>query len=258
MGFLGDATSWLGDQLGFTNPLDSIKLDQGAFSLPGFSSQYDTYGRLAADANHRRAPRASAFTARDQGQFRGQQGALANMLMQQAQGRGPGQQLVRMQAQNMADRAVAQAAGGARNANPQMAALAGRNAAMAGANAQSQVGGQAAQAGLQAQLGATSQLGDVLGTGRQQDQALSMFNAGQQQNSSQFNTDARMRQMGMNDARQLELLRQRLATSQMQQQGQMGYQNARVGLAGAQAQVPSFFDKALGGAAAIAPFAFGK
>lgn len=256
MGFIGDAVGWVGDQLGITNPLNDHNINRGDFNLPGFQTQYDTFGRLAANTGGRRAPQSMGSSAAQSG-FRGQQSALANLLMQQAQGRGPGQELVRRQAQSMADRGMAQQAGFAARANPQMAGLAGRNAAMAGAGIAGQAANAATMGGLQAQLGATDQLGGVLQGARGLDNQFNMFNAGQAQQNSQFNVDARLRQMGMNDARQLDLLRQRLAASQMQQQGGIAFQNARLGQATAAAQMPTFLDKALLGAAAMAPFAAG-
>lgn len=258
MGWFDSAAGWVGDQLGISGrEIGRLDLDRNDFMVPEFQGQYDQYGRMAGSFGGRQAPRAQAFTAGNS-QAAGQQGALSRMLMQQAQGRGPGQDLVRMQSQDMADRIAAQSAGQAARGNPAMAGLSGLNASMAGANAQSAVGGQAAMAGLQAQLGATSQLGQLLGQQRGQDQQLSMFNAGQQQQSSQFGADTALRQMGLNDASQLEALRQRLAASQMQQQGGTAYQNARLGQATTQSQLPTFLDKVLMGGSSLSQRGAGK
>lgn len=54
--------------------------------------------------------------------------------------------------------------------------------------------------------------------------------------------------MGLDDARQMELLRQRLAMNQAQQQGGMGYESARMGNSQFQQSQPSGFERALGGA----------
>lgn len=193
------------------------------YQVPHYSDQYTQYGRLANSYDDRNAPRANAYTAGESG-FRGNQSQLAHMLMRQAQGHGPGQKLVRMQAQQAADRGMQQQMAMANSGRPGMGAMGARNAMMNSGNIQSQVGGQAAMAGLQAQLGATNQLGSVLQGARGQDLQRGMFNAGQQQQGSQFNADAQLRQMGLNDQAQLEALRQRLQLGGMQQQGGLTYE----------------------------------
>lgn len=85
--------------------------------------------------------------------------------------------------------------------------------------ASGQLQGQGAQAatmgGLQAQQSAIGQLGGVLQGARGQDIQRNMGNA-----QLQYQT------MGLDDARQMELLRQQLQMNQMQQQGGMGYESA--------------------------------
>lgn len=257
MGFFGDAVGWAGNQLGITNKggaaLD-FDINQQDFQLPQFQQQFDQFGNLGNQFGARGAPQAQTFQAREGGQFGQQQSALSNMLMQQAQGRGPGQEVVRMQAQNAANNAQASAQGMAARAPGNMGALAGRNAALSAAGAQSQVGAQAAMGGLQAQLGATSQLGNVLGQARAQNQNMAQFNASQQQQGGQFNTTARLQQTNMNDQAMLQALQARMNLSGMQQQGNMGYYDARLAQAGAQANQPTFLDKAIMGGATAAKF----
>jgi hypothetical protein len=188
------------------------QLDQSQFNLPGYQTQYNTYGRMAESAGGRAAPQAGLSG------FRGDQTALVRMLQAQAAGQGPGQDLVRMQAQQVADRGMAQQLAAARGARPSAGPGAFMGAAQNAATMQSQVGGQAAQAGLQAQLGAIGQLSGTLQGAR-----------GQDENMSQFNANALLQNRSMNDEKQLELLRQRLLASNMQQQGQVGYQTANLG-----------------------------
>lgn len=220
------------------------------YKVPEFGQQYNQYGRMSENYGDRNAPQAQSFQAGDSS-FRGGQSQLAKMLMQQSRGQGPGQELVRMQAQGAADRGMSQQMAMANSGRPGMGAMGARNAMMNSGNMQSQVGGQAAQAGLQAQLGAMSQLGGVLQGARGQDQNLSMFNAGQQQSSSQFNTDAKLRQMGLNDQAQLEALRQRLQLGGMQQQGGLQYMGDRNAYRMGKMAQPTFQDQLMSGGASL-------
>jgi hypothetical protein len=200
-------------------------MDPNAFGVPKFGQQYGQYSRMAG-ADQRVAPQAS------ESGFRGNQVNLAAMLEAQARGEGPGQALVRLQAQQAADRAAAQQMAMARGSRPSAGPGMALGAAQNAANLQSQVGGQAAMGGLAAQLGAIDQLGGVLQGARGQDLQRNMFNA-----------DTRLRQMGLDDQRQLELLRQRLALSELQQRGQMGYQQ---GMLGANMMTPTGGERLLG------------
>lgn len=239
-----------------SNPLASgpgggAPFDYGSrYKVPHFNSQYGQYADLSRDFAHRDAPSANSYTA-GTSNFRGDQNQLARMLMKQAQGRGPGQQLVRMQAQGAADRGMQQQLSMANSGRPGMGAMGMRNAMMNSGNIQSQVGGQAAVAGLQAQLGAANQLGGVLQGARGQDEQLRMFNAGQRQQGSQFNADAQLRQMGLNDQAQLEALRQRLQLSGMQQQGGLTYEQLRNQYRLGQMQQPTFGDQLMSGGASL-------
>jgi hypothetical protein len=185
-----------------------------AFKPAGFDKQWNTYGDVYGAAGPNRMAGQ---------QFRDTQGALLRQLQADANGNGPGQQLVRMQAQGMADRGGQQQMAMAAGARPGQSAMAGRNAAFNTAGMQSQVGGQAAQAGLQARMGAMSQMGQVAGQARQGDLA----------------------QMGLNDQTQLEALRQRMALSGMHQQGAMTLEQMRQQQRQFQQSQPGFWDKAI-------------
>ncbi len=221
----GVAGGLLGGAYGLFGGSGKPSVNRSNFDLPGYQQQYNQYGQIAGQSQGRQAPQAGFSD------FRSGQQNLVGMLQAQARGKGPGQQLVRMQAQGMADRGSAQQLAMARGARPGAGPASYLGAAQNAAGIQSQVGGQAAQAGLQAQLGAIGQLQGTLEGARGADELQGRFNA-----------DAQMRQTGMNDQRQMEALRQRLMAAQMQQQGGMGYQNAKLGLAA----MPSTGDKLLG------------
>lgn len=177
------------------------------YTVYGGRGQYDTYGRLAGNFGQRRAPQVNW-----QGNsFRNYQSNLARMLLAESQGRGVGQQVVRQQAQQMGDRALMQALA-ASQGQPGGGAMAARNAAFAGAGAQSQVGGQAALAGGQLALGAQGQLGGLAGQARGQDLGAQFGNAGLEMQTRQ-----------QNDQALLEALRQRQQLSGLMLQGSMGY-----------------------------------
>lgn len=215
------------------------------YNLPGFKDHYGDYGRAYDRFGSRVAPQAGTFTARES-DFRQNQLSLGRQLAREAQGRGVGQQVVRQQANDVANRAMAQQYGMAASARPGMGGAAYTNAAMNAANAQSAVGGQAAMAGAHMQLGAMGQYGQFLQGARGQDLSRYQFNAQQRQQGSQFNADAQLRQMGLNDQAQLEALRQRLAASQMQQQGGLAYQGHLAGYNTAQAGQPGLGDQLMG------------
>lgn len=197
----------------------------GNYGVPGFDSQYGNYGRLSNYYGGRNAPQMG------DSQFRGNQQRLVGQLEAEAAGRGVGQQLVRQQAQGVADRAMSQQLGMAAGAAPGGGATAARTAALAGGQLQSAVGGQAAQAGLQAQLGAMGMLGSTLQGAR-----------GQDLQRGQANMQSQLTQTGMNDQAQLEALRQRMGISGMQQGGRMAYDQARLG----QAAKPGYGDMLMG------------
>ena len=229
MGILG---SVLNPIFGSFNRADNAEekyggVDRNNFNLPGFQSQYDQYSNMAGQ--NRNAPTS---------QYDQSQAALGQQLAAEAQGRGVGQQIIRQnlaQGQgNLARQQLSQAA----SARPGMSALAGRNAAFNTAQGQSQIGGQAANAGANMQLGAMGQYGNFLQGARGQD------------------LDNQARMMGLNDQRQLELLRQRLQASGMQQQGGMGYEQNRLGRYTGLLGAPTEGEQLLGGLGGIASLGF--
>lgn len=212
------------------------KPNPGSFEVNQYDKQFNDFTGMQLEGNGRRAPQAGFGN-----DYRKYQNSLLAGLKADFQGKGPGQKLVRMQAQQMADRAAQQQLAMARSARPGQSGMAATNAAFNAANAQSQVGGQAAMAGLQARLAAGQQLGQFSGQAR-----------GQDIQSSQFNADMRLRQMGLNDATQLEALRQRMALSGMLQQGTMGYEQIRAGQSNAALGQPQMWERLMGGGAQAA------
>lgn len=192
--------------------------NQENFMVPGYDAEMDRYRQLLA-AQGQQSGRSG---------FRYGQERLRDMLMSQAQGKGPGQQLARAHAEQMADRGAKQQMAMAASRSGGMGALAGRNAAMAGADIQSRAGEQAMMGGLKAQLGATSQLGQVLAQGRGQDISQSQFNA------------------NLAQQREMELLRQRLGLLGMQQQGGQAYEGALTSRYGPSLSQPTSGERSMG------------
>lgn len=183
---------------------------QNQFQLPGYQNTVDQYGQLAGRLGGRVAPQSASSG------YVPQQQALGRQLAAEAQGRGLGQQLIRNQAQAQSDQGYRQQLSAAASARPGQGAMAARQAMMNTGNANAMMGGQVANAAGQYQLGAMNNYGQFLQSARAQDEA-----------QNQFNVDARLRQMGLNDAAQLGALGQRLQAQQAQQQGNQSYQNAR-------------------------------
>jgi hypothetical protein len=165
----------------------------GDLGVKKFGSQYSNYGGLADRYGHQ----GSGLV--------GQQLGLGQMLTQEAQGRGVGQQLVGMQARQAANRASAQQYGAVAGARPGMQAMASRNAMLGSALAQSAVGEQAAMGSAQMTLGAQQQLGGHLAGMRGQDQ----------------------QQQLQNNQAQLQAYQQRLQLAQMDQQGRLTAEQLR-------------------------------
>lgn len=215
-------------------------VNRSNYDLPGYSQAHGQYGQLAQRYGNRQAPQAG------QSSFRGDQQALGHMLAREAGGNGIGHQLIRNQAQGQADRGMQQQMGMAASARPGQGGMAMRNAMMNSGNMNAQVGGQAAQAQGQYQLGAMGQYGGFLQGARGQDDQM-----------AQFNTDARLKQLGLNDQSQLNALQQRLQLQGMQQQGGMGYEQNRAQRYGAMMGAPTGGEQLLSGLGGMGAAYFG-
>lgn len=200
------------------------------FMLPGYGQTRGQYDSMIGQGP-RGAPQAGMSG------FRGGQQQLSSMLFNQARGQGPGQEIARRQAAQQVEQGMGQQMAMARSARPGQSAMAARNAAMASGQLQGAGAQAASMGGLAAQQSAIGQLGGVLQGARGQDLQRNIANAGMRQ-----------QQMSIDDARQMELLRQRLQMDRFQQMGGMGYEQARMGGANLAAQQPSDWDKILGAA----------
>jgi hypothetical protein len=130
--------------------------------------------------------------------FRGNQADLVAMLEAQARGEGPS--LAGQQLQAGMDRAGRQAQGMAAGARGPNAALGQFQAQQTMGDLGAQANQQAAMARIQEQYNAQNQLGLTLHGARGQDEAMSQFNAGQQNQFAMANQDATLRGWGLNDS----------------------------------------------------------
>jgi hypothetical protein len=160
-------------------------VNQNNFNVPGYQGMFNNYDRMGQTMGN------------GSSSFRGDQLGLGRTLQQESQGNGVGQQLVRQQARDMADRASAQQFAAVGGARPGMQAMAARNAMLGTAMAQSEVGNQSAQASGQVTLGAQQQYGGFLQGARGQDiQQQQTNNQGQLQAAMQQQELARAQQQG--------------------------------------------------------------
>lgn len=219
-------------------------VDRGNFDVPEYVSQRNKYNEIAY-ADPRQAPQAQARMAKERGNRR-RQSRIGQMLMAEAKGNGPAQKLARLNAEQMADRGVAQQMAMASSGRPGQGAMASQNAAMNAADIQSRVGEQATNAGLAAQMQAQQLASGHFTGARGQDQNMAQFNSAQRNNMNQFNADARLRQLGLDDRRQMEALGQRLQLAQMQQQGGMEYERNRTQRYGYNMGTPTGMERILG------------
>lgn len=141
---------------------------------------------------------------------RDQQGQLASMLMQHAQGLAPGAGELAIQRQ--AGNAMAQQTSAAQMARGANAALAARNAARNNADIGTNAAGQASIAQLQDQQSAQNQLGGLLGTQRQQDIQTAGANQQAQMGQQQLQLGALAQMLGVDQsALQQELAKRGLS-----------------------------------------------
>lgn len=181
------------------------------YGVPGFDALNNGY-RENAQQRTRLADEYGSREAYVSDQRRNQLG-LGNMLLREAQGKGVGQNLVRMQAQDAANRASAQQFAALGGARPGMQAMAARNAMLGTAVAQGGVGQNAALGSAQMTLGAQQQYGQHLQGVRGQDESNQFAN---RQLNDRSQLDAY--------AQQMQLMDQRRALAGMQQQGNQAYQ----------------------------------
>lgn len=153
--------------------------------------------------------------------FRTNQQDLISRLEAMSKGQGPS--LAAEQLRQATDRNMKQqssiAQGGRGNA-----ALAGIQASNMSGQLGMQSASDSAVARIAEQQMALQQLGQNIGTGREQDQSLGQFNALQQNYRDQFNVEAQLRARGMNDEQIRAIMQMKMASAQAAQQGSMGNQ----------------------------------
>ena len=230
-GVIGGGLGWWNSRSGGDKKPD-WEPDRNNYNLPGYGDMQSQYGGLLGQGP-RGAPQAG------QSGFRGDQRSLIDALRAQSEGRGAGQEIARQQAGQMTDRGLGQQLAMARSSRPGQSAMGARNAAMASGQLQGAGAQAATMGGLQAQQSAFGQLGGAIQGARGQDLQRNLGNA-----QLQYQT------MGLDDARQMELLRQQLAMNQSQQKGGWQYegdQGSKYGYGMAQNK-PSSYERLMGSA----------
>jgi hypothetical protein len=195
------------------------------------------YGRQTPQAAHTKLGQAAQLDASQQGQFRDQQMAQANRLAAIAQGQQQG--AGELAAQRQANRQIAQQQAMARmgRGQPGMQRAAARNVADLGTSA----AGMSQQAALQDQQAANNQLGQLLASGRGQDQALAAQNAqlwqqrmlqqGQMdQQRVLANADMQLRARGMDDQTRIAYLNQLAQMNQAEMAARMQQEATAAGI----------------------------
>lgn len=170
------------------------------------SSMADQLNQLAAGYGKRTAPQMGAAAQSKYSGFRGDQASLIAQLQAMAGGNGPSASALQMRdGMDRAAGAQASAAAGAggRGVN---AGAALRSASNNTAAIDAQGNRDMGLARVQEQLGAINQLGTTIGQGRQADEGVNMFNAGQQNQNAQANLSAQLQAMGINTPAQLNAL----------------------------------------------------
>ncbi len=171
----------------------------GGGATKGMASEPQTAGfqrgYLQNDFLNRQAPMMNTGQA---DQTRGQQGQLASMLFQQAQGMRPG--AGEMAVNRQANQALASQTSAAQMARGANAALAMRNAARTRADIGVNAAGQASIAQLQDQQSAQNQLGGLLGGMRGQDIGVAQGNQQAQMQQQQLQLAALAQMLGVDQA----------------------------------------------------------
>jgi hypothetical protein len=183
MGFWSDAKNWL----------FGGKATEGMAKEPATAAYQRGY--LQNDFMQRQAPMMNTAQA---DQTRGQQGQLAGMLFNQAQGlsQGAGERAVERQANN----AMANQASMAQMARGAGAGMAARNAARTSADIGTNAAGQAAIAQMQDQQSAQNQLGSLLNATRGQDIQTAGANQQAQLAQQQLQLGALAQMLGVDQA----------------------------------------------------------
>lgn len=182
--------------------------DPNKYSAPGPYAQQALGAITPGLATSRVAPQAVNDSPFRTGQLQ-QMGQLQGIASGQQQGAGE------LAAQRQAQNAIAQQQSMARMARGGNAGLAQMGAANNAAGIGLAAAGQGQQAAMQDQMNAQGLLAQVSGQGRSQDQATALANL-----------DAKLKQMGMDDATRLGYLQQLTGLNQQAIGGQLGAMQA--------------------------------
>jgi len=177
----------------------------GAMGNP--SDQYrKQLDALSRGFGNRTAPQMGYTNQASYSQFRTNQAGLISQLEAMARGEGPSAAALQMR--DAMDRAAATQASAAAGAGGRgvNAGAAFRQSANNTAAIQQQGARDTATLRAQEQLNAIQQLGGVINQGRSADEGMNQFNAGQLNDTSRFNIQAQLQQLGLNDNAQLQAL----------------------------------------------------
>lgn len=243
----------IGDWLGLGDPMRSggeyEGIDRENFKVPGYDQQQSRLSGYLGGVDNRGAPQIGDFRTANQSSFRGNQGQLADMLMQRAQGKNS---VAELQAQQGMDAANAQQRSFMAGARPSNAAMAMRLGQQGMANSAMGIQGQAAVARANEALQASGMLGSVLAQGRGADEQLAMWNAGQQNQRTGQQAQMNQQQMALDDAARAGLLGQSIGLAGMEQQGGMNYEGNRTQRYAAALGVPTKREAIIGGISGLA------
>lgn len=224
------------------------RTDVNNLALQGQAARGDRFLNAANQAQGRNV--VGQLYSPQQSSFRGDQQALIQQLRAQAQGQGPS--LAAEQARQQNQRAVANQFAMMRSG--QGGAAAKRAAMQNAALQQGSLAGQSAMARTQEQLGAMSQLGNVLSGARGQDNTFQNMLLGRSQAQGQLN----LQQQGQNDAQQRAMLQQEMMNAVYGQQAAAQQEKLRNQLiqqymGQGQPQGPSFGDQLMGFGSVVGP-----
>jgi hypothetical protein len=230
MGWTDDVGSffkWTADPGGIfkdenkTDPANARFADRD-YLRTGFQTGVDEilYGRKVPQAQR------TQLDESQQAQFRNQQMAQANRLGAIASGQQQG--AGELAAQRQANRSIAQQQAMARMGRGQAGAsrMAARNVADIGTSA----AGQSQAAALQDQQAANAQLGQIIGQGRAQDQAMASQNAQLEQQRQLAAVDAQLRARGMDDQTRIAYLNQLAQMNQAEMNARMAQEATAAGI----------------------------
>jgi hypothetical protein len=178
----------------------------GYLGSGGASSYEDQLKQLASGYANRAAPQMGPAATAGYSAFRRNQLGLISQLEAMARGQGPSAAAIQMrEAMDRAAGAQSSAAAGAggRGVN---AGAALRQAMNNTAAVQAQGARDTGLMRVNEQLGAIGQLGGAIAQGRAADEGINTFNAGQINQNSAANLEARLKMLGLNNSSQLQAL----------------------------------------------------